>query len=216
MFSEDHFGVDNAPAVSAITSPTPAPPYGPGGNLSVSGTASDATSGLGSPGVTVTLRSGSPSGSVLFTQTNNASGGTWSVNFSTPPTTPGTYCVVSVANNIPAQCSVSVGASQCWTIAAADSTPPVVVLTLPAIPSGQAGFFNGSQVPVTGTVSATDPSGVAAITCTDSASGITLGPRTRARERSRLPATGRTAFHHQPPTASVTPGQRADPPTPRR
>ena len=61
-------------------------------------------------------------------------------------------------------------------VTAADGNPPVVSLTLPAAPSGQAGYFNGSQIPVTGSVSATDPSGVTAINCTDSASGTTLGP----------------------------------------
>ncbi|MEA2786325.1 MAG: hypothetical protein QOF71_2429, partial [Candidatus Eremiobacteraeota bacterium] len=56
-----------------------------------------------------------------------------------------------------------------------DTTPPSVTVTLPAPPAGQGGYFNGSQTPVTGSVSASDPANVSAITCTDSAGGLTLG-----------------------------------------
>ena len=68
------------------------------------------------------------------------------------------------------------GSFQCWTIAAADGTEPFVTLSLPTPPPGQASYFNATQVPVTGSVSAVDPSGITAINCTDSASGLTLGP----------------------------------------
>jgi hypothetical protein len=50
-----------------------------------------------------------------------------------------------------------------------DATPPVVTLTLPA-PTGNNGWFKTS--PVTLTVSATDPSNVTAISCTDGATII--------------------------------------------
>jgi hypothetical protein len=56
-----------------------------------------------------------------------------------------------------------------------DTTPPAVTVTLPDAPAGQGGFFNGSQTPVTGSVSAVDPANVSAINCTDSAGGLTLG-----------------------------------------
>jgi hypothetical protein len=56
-----------------------------------------------------------------------------------------------------------------------DTTPPSVTVSLPTPPDGQGGFFNASQVPVTGTVTASDPANVASIDCTDSAGGLTLG-----------------------------------------
>jgi hypothetical protein len=57
-----------------------------------------------------------------------------------------------------------------------DTTPPTVTVTLPAAPDGQGVYFNGSQTPVTGSVAGSDPANVSAITCTDSAGGLTLGP----------------------------------------
>lgn len=59
-----------------------------------------------------------------------------------------------------------------------DTTPPAVQVALPTAPDTQGGVFNASQAPVTGTVSATDPSGVSAIDCTDDGNGLTLGPLT--------------------------------------
>jgi FecR protein len=56
-----------------------------------------------------------------------------------------------------------------------DTTPPTVTVTFPAPPAGQAGFFNASQAPVQGTVSATDPSNVTAISCTDSLNNLAEG-----------------------------------------
>jgi hypothetical protein len=55
-----------------------------------------------------------------------------------------------------------------------------VRVTFPAPPDGQGGFFNGTQVPVVGTVTASDPSGVAGIECIDREGGVTLGPLTGA------------------------------------
>ncbi|HZU77054.1 MAG TPA: PxKF domain-containing protein, partial [Dehalococcoidia bacterium] len=70
--------------------------------------------------------------------------------------------------------------------ASKDTTPPQVTLTLPTPPSGQAGYFNAKQAPVTGSVSATDPFGVTAISCTDSVSvGLTLGTFSSAGGSSR-------------------------------
>ncbi|MGZ4155514.1 MAG: hypothetical protein ACXVQ0_13645, partial [Actinomycetota bacterium] len=57
-----------------------------------------------------------------------------------------------------------------------DSMPPDVTVSLPAPPDGQGGWFNASQTPVTGTVTATDPANVASIACTDSGGGLTVGP----------------------------------------
>lgn len=59
-----------------------------------------------------------------------------------------------------------------------DTTPPVVTVTFPAPPTTQSGFFNASQLPVQGTASATDPSNVTAISCTDSLTGLTQGALT--------------------------------------
>lgn len=61
-----------------------------------------------------------------------------------------------------------------------DVTPPTVQVSFPAPPDGQGGFFNGSQVPVTGTVTASDPSTVTAMDCADSAGGLVQGPLTGA------------------------------------
>ncbi len=57
-----------------------------------------------------------------------------------------------------------------------DTTPPAVTVTFPAPPDGQGGFFNASQRPIAGRVTATDPANVTAITCTDGAGGLTVGP----------------------------------------
>jgi FecR protein len=59
-----------------------------------------------------------------------------------------------------------------------DTTPPAVTVTFPAPPATQSGWFNASQIPVQGTVSATDHSNVTAISCTDSLSGLTQGALT--------------------------------------
>lgn len=60
------------------------------------------------------------------------------------------------------------------TIVSCDSTAPAVTVTAPAVPSGQGGYFNGSQVPVTIDVSASDTSGVSSISCLDGASVISF------------------------------------------
>jgi hypothetical protein len=57
-----------------------------------------------------------------------------------------------------------------------DTTPPTVTVNLPTAPDSQSGVFNASQAPVTGTVTATDASGVSAIDCTDSGGAVTEGP----------------------------------------
>ncbi|HTJ32171.1 MAG TPA: vWA domain-containing protein [Dactylosporangium sp.] len=56
-----------------------------------------------------------------------------------------------------------------------DQDAPVVKTTFPAPPGGPEGFFTG---PVSGTVTATDPSGVSAIDCRDSSGTLTQGPLT--------------------------------------
>src|SRR5262249_39832795 len=58
-----------------------------------------------------------------------------------------------------------------WSIVL-DSTAPAVTVTFASPVFGTNGWFNGQDaVPVLGSVSATDPSNVASITCTDSAGG---------------------------------------------
>lgn len=59
-----------------------------------------------------------------------------------------------------------------------DMTSPAVTVTFPAAPTTQSGFFNASQVPVQGTVSATDHSTVTAISCSDSLAELTEGTLT--------------------------------------
>lgn len=59
-----------------------------------------------------------------------------------------------------------------------DVAAPTVKVNLPTGPDAQGGVFNASQAPVTGTVTATDDSGVAALDCTDNGGGLTLGPLT--------------------------------------
>lgn len=56
-----------------------------------------------------------------------------------------------------------------------DSTPPQVTVTFPSAPAGQSGFFNASQAPVTGGVTAADASSVTAISCGDSLGGLSSG-----------------------------------------
>lgn len=60
--------------------------------------------------------------------------------------------------------------------APADTTPPIVTLSLPTPPADHNGWFNAmDQTPVPGSVTASDASNVSAIDCTDSAGGLTLG-----------------------------------------
>jgi alpha-tubulin suppressor-like RCC1 family protein len=70
-----------------------------------------------------------------------------------------------------------------------DTTPPVVTLAFPTPPAGQDGYFNASQVPVSGSVVATDPSNVAAISCSGAAAGPLVGGGTPSASRS-LSVTG--------------------------
>ena len=66
-------------------------------------------------------------------------------------------------------------ASYTWSVVL-DSTPPIVTVSFPAPVHGTNGWFNGQDtVPVVGSVTATDPSNVASITCTDTAGGLTQG-----------------------------------------
>jgi hypothetical protein len=74
-----------------------------------------------------------------------------------------------------------------------DTTPPAVTVTFPVAPATQAGYFNGGQIPVQGTVTATDHSNVTAISCLDTLSGLTEGTLTgggTATASRTLSATG--------------------------
>jgi uncharacterized repeat protein (TIGR03803 family) len=55
------------------------------------------------------------------------------------------------------------------------SIRPSVTVSFAAPPSGQAGFFKAGQTPVLGSVSASDPSNVVAISCSDSLGGLAAG-----------------------------------------
>ena len=55
-----------------------------------------------------------------------------------------------------------------------DKTPPQVVLTPPALPLGQGGYYNSNQAPVQIAVTASDVSGVSAVTCTVNGQGTAL------------------------------------------
>ena len=104
----------------------------------------------------------SPDGS--FTYTPGAGfAGTDTFTYTTLDVTP-----ISAAN-VAATVTIEV-------IMAADTTPPVVMLTVPTPPTGQGGFFNASNVPVVVGVSATDASSnVSSFACTDNGSPITVG-----------------------------------------
>ncbi len=58
----------------------------------------------------------------------------------------------------------------------ADTEPPMVVVTPPTPPAGQGGYVRGGQTPVTVSVTASDPAGVASIVCTDGAVALTPAP----------------------------------------
>ncbi len=64
-----------------------------------------------------------------------------------------------------------------FVVTGCDTTPPVVTIS-GFTPNGSNGWFKQGGTPATGTVSATDPSNVTAINCTDSLGGLTLGPLT--------------------------------------
>ena len=58
----------------------------------------------------------------------------------------------------------------------ADAVPPLVTVAAPGPPAGQGGWFSAGQTPVTVTIDAADPSGIAAIACTDGAVVLTPTP----------------------------------------
>jgi hypothetical protein len=86
-------------------------------------------------------------------------------------TVTGQHTVTGTDNGKTSQATLNVSST-------ADSTPPLVTVTFPAAPAGQAGYFKAGQTPIQGSVSATDPSNVVAISCSDSLSGVTLGALT--------------------------------------
>src|SRR5207253_1147633 len=59
-----------------------------------------------------------------------------------------------------------------------DSTAPQVTVTFAAAPSGQAGYYNAAQTPVSGSVGAVDSSNVNALACSDSLNGLSTGAPT--------------------------------------
>ena len=77
-------------------------------------------------------------------------------------------------------CTIVAGLGGCGTVfkltpVSPVSNPPTIIVSFPAPPSGQDGFFKAGQTPVVGSVSASDPSNVTAISCSDSLGGLTAG-----------------------------------------
>lgn len=77
----------------------------------------------------------------------------------------------------------------------ADNLPPKVNVSFPDPPAGQGGFFNAVQVPVQGSVTASDPSGVSDLQCIDTGGGLTQGDleqvdATTARRPLRITGDG--------------------------
>lgn len=59
---------------------------------------------------------------------------------------------------------------------ATDAAPPAVTVSAPAAPVGQAGYFAAGQVPVTVSVTSSDPSGIASVSCLDGTTVLVPSP----------------------------------------
>jgi hypothetical protein len=145
--------LDKSAPISAVSTAT-----GSAGAAAATGTASDVgPSGLnnGTPKpLHVEIRSVS-CGGTLFAGSGmdlNAPSANWSYTAPTAPTAPGTYFVVSVATDMAGNVQ-SVAGCKSYTIASADSTPPVITKVVTGT-AGTNGWYT-SNVTVTWTV--TDP-----------------------------------------------------------
>jgi hypothetical protein len=72
-------------------------------------------------------------------------------------------------------------ASFSWTV---DLTAPAVTVIVPPVPSGQGGYFNAGDVPVTVSVVATDPSGVTDLQCTDGGDPVPVSGQSGSSPRT--------------------------------
>jgi hypothetical protein len=114
---DDYFGVDNTAPSSTVD---PIPNQSPGIGFSVSGTASDATSGLVDDKVHVSLRRTSTPDGEITSSDRSASGGTWGWNLGGQVA--GTYCVDSVATDNAGNVQSPV-ASACFTVSGVNDAP---------------------------------------------------------------------------------------------
>jgi len=122
-----------------------------------------------------------PSNTVASTVTHaNASQGD-SFNDSFTPNAAGTWTVKVCSNN---SCNANQTLDSKTFTVVSDTTPPTVTVTTPAVPGGQAGFFNATQAPVTVSVSADDVSGVTNLSCTDNGSPVTVGGQAGSSPRT--------------------------------
>ena len=136
--ADNRFGVDNTKPVSTVDAATP------GGNLSTSGTASDATSGLSS--LLIEVHQNTCAGAVVASDSVGVSGGTWSKNFSAAAVTaPGSYCVTSTATDNAGNVQTTLG-SKTYTVAT-PPTVPTIISTIPA--NGSTGIEPTADVSVT-------------------------------------------------------------------
>src|SRR5438552_10690724 len=140
--TDDYFGVDNTAPVSTVD---PIANQTPSTNFSVSGTASDATSGLVAGKVHVSLRRASAPSGELTSADRSVSGGTWS--WGPGGQVAGTYCVDSLATDIAGNAQPSPG-EQCFSIGVVDTTPPSVSMS-----SAAGNPTNTSPIPVSVTFS---------------------------------------------------------------
>jgi hypothetical protein len=72
-------------------------------------------------------------------------------------------------------------ASFSWTV---DLTAPAVSVIVPPVPAGQGGYFNASNLPVTVSVVATDPSGVTDLHCTDGGDPVPVSGQSGSSPRT--------------------------------
>ena len=86
----------------------------------------------------------------------------------------GTHAIACTATDGAGNTGAATGSQNTATVKIL-GTPAAVTVTAPSPPSGQQGYFNGSQLPVSVGVSATSPVGVTALTCTDGGAPVTVG-----------------------------------------
>jgi hypothetical protein len=65
-----------------------------------------------------------------------------------------------------------------------DATPPTVTVTAPSAPAGQGGYFNAADGAQTVDVSATDPSNVTSLSCTDNGTAVAVGGQAGSNPRT--------------------------------
>lgn len=107
---------------------------------------------------------GGTNGNTASCQTSTLTAGSHNISATYSGTSSGSPTFVASTSNTVAQA-----------VNEADHTPPTVSITVPNPSSGQGGYFNAADGVQTVTVSATDPSGVASLTCTDNSNSVSVG-----------------------------------------